>query len=838
MLEKARGSAGGKWEGLPDSQTVDAQPPAMTTGALDKRFFELVSSKAGDDGQTYHAYRAIGYPMILFSEVTGAALASLHLRCQDTSTQRDDDGTRGRAIIAPLHPPSSLPKATKSPASSSTTKSPSGSATGSVSASCSATGSASGSVTGSVSGSDSGSASGSVSGGTSIGAGTVDGVAGGVAAMEDDGKAVSDQKAKSSDPKKPDHKVDSKADGKGNGMGAGVMDVGGGGGGGVPRFQGLVDRDDQEIELVITNLSRDGMINFNLMRTGGSVREVNPGGVNEINELRPGETYVVQCDQNAGNRPLKLCAIKNVKGEASISVREDLETAAAEAARTKQPPKTQGTELFLSVAPESVDSAKRLAPHTVPAIIRLGQAFVKTVWRCPPSGLFVVVEPTKQPDEPKRPSRGDWRLDAFDEGAIHPESFTFFGRRGGGEAQATHPVAEPAAGAGPVARSLGAAGADSSSWRAAALRREQEEAAIRAAFEDAPATKGGNAAVPVAAASFSLGAPAQPASAFFAASGSTAPQLPGSRGIARPAPAATRSSGGFGMRSAGGGGAGPARVTRSSGGFGMASSAGFGMTTRSAGRGAGQAKGAAAPMVKKKKSLKAKGATRSWSPDDDDGLEEDDESSVGDDVAPAAKSAGRSSAGDREDDGDDAPPAAKSAGHGSSAGHRGGRGGRGGGGGGGRVTMDMIMDSKSARLEHGDRTLEVNTAQTGKDYAYELVSPPCTLGLSVSLALLWTPAASRMSGAQLTTAAAELITVFEQHKYADFLAHRTFPSDQCVICLEDGPDVATFGCGHVCMHRKCSEKITTCPLSRAEISARLQAIPAQPPLVQPSPSPV
>ena len=62
------------------------------------------------------------------------------------------------------------------------------------------------------------------------------------------------------------------------------------------RFQGLMNRDNQDFELVISNLNdnADEWINFNILRTDEKVLEVNPGGLNEINELKPNQSYAIQ----------------------------------------------------------------------------------------------------------------------------------------------------------------------------------------------------------------------------------------------------------------------------------------------------------------------------------------------------------------------------------------------------------------------------------------------------------------------------------------------------------------------------------------------------------------
>src|SRR4029078_7256134 len=79
-------------------------------------------------------------------------------------------------------------------------------------------------------------------------------------------------------------------------------------------FQGIIDRDGQEFELVISNLSGDGYINFNIMKESTTVGEINPGGLNQINEIRPYESYAVKCDQK-DNLTLILNSIKETQSD-------------------------------------------------------------------------------------------------------------------------------------------------------------------------------------------------------------------------------------------------------------------------------------------------------------------------------------------------------------------------------------------------------------------------------------------------------------------------------------------------------------------------------------------
>lgn len=107
-------------------------------------------------------------------------------------------------------------------------------------------------------------------------------------------------------------------------------------------FQGIINKDCQEIELVISNLTDSGFINFNILKTNEAVTTVNPGGLNEINELRPGTSYAVQCDQT-NNRTLILKTLTKDGGSGEeITIKE------AESDTTNR----KGTFFYLSVVPE------------------------------------------------------------------------------------------------------------------------------------------------------------------------------------------------------------------------------------------------------------------------------------------------------------------------------------------------------------------------------------------------------------------------------------------------------------------------------------------------------
>lgn len=109
-------------------------------------------------------------------------------------------------------------------------------------------------------------------------------------------------------------------------------------------FQALIDRDHQEFEFVITNLTGEGMIKIDIMKNDNKVVDVDPGAakgrVNQVNELHEYQSYEVRCDQK-DNLSFVLDAIKKESGE-YLTVKES---------ESKEVP--QHTKYWISVVPEN-----------------------------------------------------------------------------------------------------------------------------------------------------------------------------------------------------------------------------------------------------------------------------------------------------------------------------------------------------------------------------------------------------------------------------------------------------------------------------------------------------
>lgn len=264
----------------------------MTNSQLNAKYFQLLHEEVRDNAK-FSIYRTIGSPMVLFSELDGSPLASLHLRCQETDTQRDDNRTRGQALITER--------------------------------------------------------------------------------QDSDRSSASSQQ----------------------------------------RFAGLVDRNDQNFELIITNLSRNGFINFDLLWSDKKVTEVNPRGVNEVNELRPFESFAVQSDQ-ATRRSLILSCIKKSADSAAeyMTVEED------EAQAAKDPKEKRGTWFYLSVVPQKSDS-------------EMCKRFARTVWRCADALVLRQMVVTPRPQ-----AAGPWSHRRVRESFVAAERDGARGRRRYADAEA------------------------------------------------------------------------------------------------------------------------------------------------------------------------------------------------------------------------------------------------------------------------------------------------------------------------------------------------------------------------------------------------------------------
>ena len=98
----------------------------------------------------------------------------------------------------------------------------------------------------------------------------------------------------------------------------------------IPHFQGMFDQDNKVFYFTIINLAQEGSINFNILHAPNyKVNCVDPGpsyGINQVNELRPGDDYTIKCDQrNNCEMILKGKTKKDEKTGETVAVTVDAE---------------------------------------------------------------------------------------------------------------------------------------------------------------------------------------------------------------------------------------------------------------------------------------------------------------------------------------------------------------------------------------------------------------------------------------------------------------------------------------------------------------------------------
>jgi len=142
------------------------------------------------------------------------------------------------------------------------------------------------------------------------------------------------------------------------------------------------------------------------------------------------------------------------------------------------------------------------------------------------------------------------------------------------------------------------------------------------------------------------------------------------------------------------------------------------------------------------------------------------------------------------------------------------------------IDNDTILNSSSAKIIHGDK-IDVQVQQQNIDFQ-ETGSISCVIGLSVQEALKFS------DGQTIKSLEEEIqndIDVMINNQKANHIIGsdnmkntKKFVSAMCSICLDGTPDTTFYNCGHCVTHQKCSEKLTTCPICRSYINARLTEI--------------
>lgn len=138
------------------------------------------------------------------------------------------------------------------------------------------------------------------------------------------------------------------------------------------RFQGMINMDNQRIQLVITNLCPEASLNFNILHASGA-------GVNKVNCLPPLSSYAVQADQAMEGRALILAALEDSN---KLTVKQDEQEVSSGKKNS-----LSGSSFSLSVIPQADQP-------------ELAARFARTVWRCRENFVLQRNEPLLPPSYP------------------------------------------------------------------------------------------------------------------------------------------------------------------------------------------------------------------------------------------------------------------------------------------------------------------------------------------------------------------------------------------------------------------------------------------------------
>jgi hypothetical protein len=117
-------------------------------------------------------------------------------------------------------------------------------------------------------------------------------------------------------------------------------------------FQGMLNMPDQKFSFTISNLSNEGMINFNILHTPHRVSQVDPGpsyGINEVNELHCEQSYVILADQR-NNRRMCLAGKTKLVRNPQTSQEERVSVTVEE---SETDDNITGLYFYLSVVPDA-----------------------------------------------------------------------------------------------------------------------------------------------------------------------------------------------------------------------------------------------------------------------------------------------------------------------------------------------------------------------------------------------------------------------------------------------------------------------------------------------------
>jgi hypothetical protein len=107
------------------------------------------------------------------------------------------------------------------------------------------------------------------------------------------------------------------------------------------RYQIIFGKDDTNMLIVITNFCHEGYVKLDLMKDDRIINEVDPGGINQINEVRPFQSYEINADFTNQNRQIIVSKKKTSSGE-HVKLEDDEKKPAGEKV---------GDYIYLTVTP-------------------------------------------------------------------------------------------------------------------------------------------------------------------------------------------------------------------------------------------------------------------------------------------------------------------------------------------------------------------------------------------------------------------------------------------------------------------------------------------------------
>ena len=135
----------------------------------------------------------------------------------------------------------------------------------------------------------------------------------------------------------------------------------------------------------------------------------------------------------------------------------------------------------------------------------------------------------------------------------------------------------------------------------------------------------------------------------------------------------------------------------------------------------------------------------------------------------------------------------------------------------------IIQDSLAGKVSSG-RKMEVNSTNAYREYNYDVQSEPCVIGLSISDKIVFKNQVNYDEEKMIEVGKEYVDGIFAKTRELLTELSKIYKSAECVICLEEETEINSvfYQCGHSCSHYKCGEKLKKCPLCRKEITAHIK----------------